>query len=251
MIDNLETLEAERQRLENAKLAAETMKARYFWLSSVGGLVSAILTVVVFILQYKSSTISAQAKESESQREILSGEYDRLTQELSNLQREKDSAVAEHTALIRQNAILGKQLSNLNDSIKTATTTREALLADLDRIRADLQQSIKDEENEAHSRSTYKTYSGTAGSQPISLRLTWHSTGLVEGTYVYTNDNRVYTLRGSNFENGKLLLAEFNGETKTAEVELSKSQSSGKITWSGTMKNTDGRRFPFRFERNL
>jgi hypothetical protein len=93
-------------------------------------------------------------------------------------------------------------------------------------------------------------YTGRAGNLTFTTTLKWHQSGLVEGSYVYA-DGRTYALQGVNYNDRRLRLTEFKGNTKTATVELSKSQTSDNVVWSGTMHNTDGRQFPFRIERPL
>ena len=43
------------------------------------------------------------------------------------------------------------------------------------------------------------------------------------------------------------MLEEYTGDRRTATIRLKKSKVKGKIVWSGTMQNTDGRRIPVRF----
>lgn len=93
-------------------------------------------------------------------------------------------------------------------------------------------------------------YEGTVGRLEAVFSLTWESDGRVHGTYSYpSRPDITYTLRGSNPEEGKLYLEEFTGSDLSARCHLSKKIEEGRITWAGTMNNTDGRKLPMRFSR--
>ena len=100
-------------------------------------------------------------------------------------------------------------------------------------------------------------YGGTVGGLEAIFFLEFTGTGeRVDGFYYYPSRGRdkSYTLKGSNPEEGVLLLEEYTTgsggkETLSANCRLTKKIEEGRITWSGEMKNTDGRKLEMNFSR--
>ncbi len=90
-------------------------------------------------------------------------------------------------------------------------------------------------------------YSGNTGTVPITAKLKFFSNDHVEGTYVSSRTGQKYLLRGHNHTEGKIFLREYTQEDGvwgvTATCTLRKKIQNGKVVWSGTMNNTDGRSF--------
>jgi len=96
-------------------------------------------------------------------------------------------------------------------------------------------------------------YRGQIGGSNILVALNYHQ-DQVQGFYKSLNSGKTYYLKGNNRTNGKLSLTEYvkNGSNlkAMASVTLYKSISSGKIIWSGTMNNYDGRNVPMKFTKS-
>jgi hypothetical protein len=105
---------------------------------------------------------------------------------------------------------------------------------------------------QTYANSSAKSYYGKIGIQDAEFILSWEADGNVFGHYVTLKGEEVirYALSGNNKVQGKLELNEYTGSELTAQIQLQKSAQGGKIVWSGTMKNTDGRSFPVSFSRN-
>jgi len=90
-------------------------------------------------------------------------------------------------------------------------------------------------------------YSGTTGSVPITAKLLFLSNDHVTGSYHSSKTGRTYRLQGHNHTEGKVFLQEMTSDGNTwfvsASCTLRKKTENGKIVWTGTMKNTDGRQF--------
>lgn len=94
--------------------------------------------------------------------------------------------------------------------------------------------------------SSASNYSGTVGKLTARFSLVWKQNGQVEGSYFHpTRDpDHKYFLKGSNAQEGKLELTEYDNGTPSATLKLSKETRNGKVTWSGIMFNEDGRQLP-------
>jgi hypothetical protein len=157
--------------------------------------------------------------------------------------RNTKSALAEleATLTVKKQASTGSDTQGLDAVImKTQTIAKQVQTAETELREATV--------NVANSYS--EDYTGRAGNLPFTMTLKWYQGGPVEGSYTY-KDGREYALQGMNYATGRLRLTEFTGDMRTATVELTKSQTSDKVLWSGVMHNTDGRQFPFRIERPL
>ena len=85
-------------------------------------------------------------------------------------------------------------------------------------------------------------YEGMVGAQRAVFTLTWNADGKVNGTYHCPGGSgKVYVLRGSNPDQGELVLNEYTSGTHTATCYLTKSNEQGNIVWRGVMHNNDGR----------
>ncbi len=96
------------------------------------------------------------------------------------------------------------------------------------------------------------TYFGNTGSKKAVFILRWPAKGRRVTGYYYTTDRprRRYVLTGENYQDGRLVLHEHTRGKETAVLRLRKSTPSGRIRWSGTMHNTDGRKIPVQFGRD-
>jgi hypothetical protein len=95
-------------------------------------------------------------------------------------------------------------------------------------------------------------YEAKVGKSPAKFTLTWQGDGTVSGSYFHpTNPNQVYTLSGTNYEEGKLELVEYTQRKQTATISLEKIMLNGVVAWKGTMYNTDGRTFDIVLARKL
>lgn len=94
-------------------------------------------------------------------------------------------------------------------------------------------------------------YSGSVGKLPAEFTLNWLDQGRVSGSYFHPKGkNIVYQLNGLNPADGVLNLTESTDGNVTSSITLAKSVNNGKIVWSGTMRNTDGRKLPVSFSRS-
>lgn len=97
-------------------------------------------------------------------------------------------------------------------------------------------------------------YTGEVGNTPVKASLTF-ANDEVTGTYTSKTSGRTYRLEGDNAVKGVANLVEFtyNEQSRewiaTAVVNLTKSVKNGTVTWSGTMKNNDGRNVAVRFTK--
>lgn len=94
-------------------------------------------------------------------------------------------------------------------------------------------------------------YDGYTGGKSARFTLLWDAgTRRVTGSY-YTTDRPqfCYRLDGENPAEGSLTLREYTGSALTATLRLTKAVRSGRVVWSGTMFNTDGRRIRVRMAR--
>lgn len=97
-------------------------------------------------------------------------------------------------------------------------------------------------------------YSGEVGNTPVTAALTF-ANDRVTGTYTSSTSGKTYQLAGENNVPGVANLIEFTydkGSGKwvaTAEVNLRKSTKNGIVTWSGVMRNYDGRNVAVRFTK--
>ncbi len=127
---------------------------------------------------------------------------------------------------------------------RTPVHTVAILISLFSLLSADI--SAHDAENKK-ARSTSK-YSGNTGSVPIIAELTFFSNDHIEGSYFTSNNLPKYLLRGHNHKDGEIFLREYTQEDGvwgvTASFTLKKSVQNGKVIWSGTVINTDGRKFP-------
>ena len=93
-------------------------------------------------------------------------------------------------------------------------------------------------------------YSGTVGKSQADFTLIWQDEGRLTGSYFHPKGKAiVYQLEGSNPSDGVLALRELTNGNLTANITLTKATQDGKIVWSGTMENTDGRKIPVSFSR--
>ena len=103
----------------------------------------------------------------------------------------------------------------------------------------------------------FTVYGGNVGRLEAVFFIEWSGDGnLIDGSYYYParNPEVRYKLKGSNPQDGVLLLNEFTpkggGSYKlTAKCRLTKQVTGSRIVWKGQMSNTDGRKFPMRFSR--
>ncbi|BDS05771.1 hypothetical protein NT6N_08110 [Oceaniferula spumae] len=90
-------------------------------------------------------------------------------------------------------------------------------------------------------------YIGKVGKSELRASLTYYRNGTVKGSYTSMRTGKRYLLQGNNFQEGRLSLKEYtynprkDGWYPTAQVYLYKQRNKGRIVWSGTMKNYDGR----------
>ncbi len=96
-------------------------------------------------------------------------------------------------------------------------------------------------------------YTGKVGSKVAYLTIEWPKGSakkagwFITGSYSLVENDKTYQLRGQNPRQGRLVLEEYTGDKRTATIRLKKSKVKGKITWSGTMYNADGRKIPVKF----
>ena len=102
-----------------------------------------------------------------------------------------------------------------------------------------------------------QVYGGNVGKLQAIFFIEWTGTGnSVEGYYYYPSKGRAktYKLKGTNPKQGVITLQEFTPKEDgryehSASCRLTKKVSDSRITWTGTMNNTDGRTFPMKFSR--
>ena len=102
-----------------------------------------------------------------------------------------------------------------------------------------------------------QVYGGNVGKLQAIFFIEWTGTGnAIEGYYYYPSRGRAktYKLKGTNPKEGVITLQEFTPKEDgsyehSASCRLTKKASKGRITWEGTMNNTDGRKFPMKFSR--
>ncbi|MGD1978510.1 MAG: hypothetical protein PVJ98_03890 [Akkermansiaceae bacterium] len=92
-------------------------------------------------------------------------------------------------------------------------------------------------------------YVGKINTSQVRVALNYYSDGSVAGNYVSFKTGKKYFLKGHNLIQGKLILREYtknrNGTYRESSIStLTKSVIKGKIVWSGTMRNYDGRNVP-------
>lgn len=96
-------------------------------------------------------------------------------------------------------------------------------------------------------------YKGTVGQSKIMVYLNSDDDSEVMGFYKSLTSGKTYYLKGHNKFKGKLVLTEYvetaYGHKAMADVSLSKSIASGKVVWSGVMKNYDGRHVQMKFTK--
>ena len=97
-------------------------------------------------------------------------------------------------------------------------------------------------------------YVGKINTSQVRVALNYYSDGTVAGNYVSFKTGKKYFLKGHNHLQGKLHLREYtpvaNGRYReTSVTNLTKSVIKGKIHWSGTMQNFDGRAVPVSFSK--
>lgn len=94
------------------------------------------------------------------------------------------------------------------------------------------------------------TYTGNVGKLTAEYFLEWGENGSVSGTYHYpSRPGKTYRLEGSSAGEGVLLLDEYTGSSLSAKCTLEKRITNGRIIWEGVMRNTDGRQFEMRLEK--
>lgn len=97
-------------------------------------------------------------------------------------------------------------------------------------------------------------YTGEVGSTPVKASLTF-ANDEVSGTYTSNTSGKTYRLNGENSVPGVATLIEFTYDkpsgkwVATADVHLRKTTKNGIITWSGVMRNYDGRNVNVRFTK--
>ena len=102
-----------------------------------------------------------------------------------------------------------------------------------------------------------QVYGGNVGKLQAVFFIEWTGTGnAIEGYYYYPSRGRAktYKLKGTNPKQGVITLQEFTPKEDgsyehSASCRLTKKVSDSRISWSGTMNNTDGRTFPMKFSR--
>lgn len=99
-------------------------------------------------------------------------------------------------------------------------------------------------------------YGGKVGKLPAVFFIEWAGKEIFGHYYHPRRKNKTYTLRGKNTKPGALVLKEYtplgNGNSKmTALIKLKKKIRKGRVIWSGTMYNTDGRELAVYFSRKL
>lgn len=93
-------------------------------------------------------------------------------------------------------------------------------------------------------------YTGNVGKLTAEYFLEWGENGSISGTYHYpSRPGKTYRLEGSSPREGILLLDEYTGSSLSAKCTLEKRFANGRIVWEGVMKNTDGRQFEMRLEK--
>ena len=97
-------------------------------------------------------------------------------------------------------------------------------------------------------------YVGKINPSQVRVALNYYSDGTVAGNYVSFKTGKKYYLKGHNHFQGKLVLREYTHDSRGNYREssistLTKSVIRGKIHWSGTMRNYDGRNVPVSFAK--
>ena len=96
-------------------------------------------------------------------------------------------------------------------------------------------------------------YRGQVGGSDILVALNYDQKQ-VKGIYKSLNSGKTYYLKGDNKIDGRLFLKEYIKKGSSlkamANVTLHKSTSSGRVVWSGTMKNYDGRNVKMTFTKS-
>lgn len=257
-------LEIERKQLENDKLRAESVQARYFWLTYLGGISSFVFATFGFITQQDKKGLESEVQKIASEKSSIEKSIGVIRAENEALEVNKDKMMNALSLLEQQKKNLetqieAKQKEFTDISAKVTPLQKQAELSGSQDLRSLVEEikgmaqkaSIKEPPPASQEIVRKETYTGKAGNLAITSELIWYPSGLVEGSYTYKDDSRRYTLRGSNYADGKLQLSEIKGETKTASLELSKKVTSGAIIWSGSMTNIgkDKRSFPFQIQR--
>jgi len=84
------------------------------------------------------------------------------------------------------------------------------------------------------------SYNGNVGELTAQFSLTWFTDGSIRGVYYFPKrQNEIITLKGIDYNNGKIKLLEYNGEDISAYCELI--EQSG--CYVGIMTKIDGREF--------
>jgi hypothetical protein len=98
---------------------------------------------------------------------------------------------------------------------------------------------------------TRNNYDGYVGKLAAKFTIDWHSHGIVSGEYWYPTRNASfkYRLAGTNSTEGVLRLNEYTNDDLTATIVLKKKLVDGRIEWTGTMHNTDGRKLDVLMKR--
>ncbi|MCW1921190.1 YARHG domain-containing protein [Luteolibacter arcticus] len=120
--------------------------------------------------------------------------------------------------------------------------------------RANLKELARARDLTAESGSTPATasnYRGRVGKLEARFTLIWGADGQVTGEYWHpgTNPVRKFRLAGTNTTEGSLTLQEFTRGQLTATLLLTKRADRGKVIWSGTMNNVDGRKLEVLMEK--
>lgn len=129
------------------------------------------------------------------------------------------------------------------------TAALSATAASLDELVAREQANV---DNEA-----VVVFGGKVGKLDAIILIEWdeHPGNTLDGYYYYPSRgrDRMYRLAGKLPKPDVLLLEEFTpkagGETLSATCRLTRRISGDRITWEGTMRNTDGRELPMSFSR--
>lgn len=129
-------------------------------------------------------------------------------------------------------------------------TVLSAAAASLDELVAREQDNV---DNEA-----VVVFGGKVGKLDAIFLIEWdeHPGNTLDGYYFYPSRgrDRMYRLAGKLPKPDVLLLEEFTpkpggGDALSATCRLTKRVSGDRITWEGTMRNTDGRELPMSFSR--
>lgn len=148
---------------------------------------------------------------------------------------ENDNVSQTEFAIKKEDANQTKSLNPASDK-NLALTTTEPTQANIEEIDHQI---------------TRTHYDGFVGKLAAKFTIDWHVHGIVSGEYWHPTRNPAvkYKLTGTNSTDGVLRLNEYKKDEQTSTIILKKNLVDGRIEWTGTMHNTDGRKLDVLMKR--